>query len=140
MGHAHSEFRSGIMCAMVAKRTGTFFAERVNPWQKSNKFNSSRHLQLRSLQFVGFMAIKKHAQFVRGVMDYAPNLETIVLQDKDPPANHVMQSIERSFRCLKNCSPMHVFPACAGHGEGHQCSRYQQANTTRTRYSISLGI
>lgn len=41
------------------------------------------HLQLTRLEFVGFMAIKKHVQFIRGVMDYA-SLETILLQVKDP--------------------------------------------------------
>jgi hypothetical protein len=30
------------------------------------------------------MAVKKHLQFVRAVMDYASSLKTILLEDEDP--------------------------------------------------------
>ncbi|TVU48029.1 hypothetical protein EJB05_07650 [Eragrostis curvula] len=59
------------------------FSKRTNPWKKPNRLNSSKHLQLTRLEFGGFMAIKKHVGFIRSMMAYAPNLETIILDDKD---------------------------------------------------------
>jgi len=72
------------MCDVDTEENRRVFSKRTNPWQKRNKFKSSGHLQLERLEFVGFMAIKKHMKFIRGVMDYASSLETILLQDKDP--------------------------------------------------------
>ncbi|PUZ42299.1 hypothetical protein GQ55_9G572700 [Panicum hallii var. hallii] len=72
------------MCDVATEETRIAFSKRTNPWQKRNKFKSSGHLQLTSLEFVGFMAIKKHMKFIRGVMDCASSLETVLLQDKDP--------------------------------------------------------
>ncbi|CAN6321021.1 unnamed protein product [Urochloa humidicola] len=60
------------------------YAKRINPWQKNTKLNNSSHLHLTRLEFGGFMAVKKHLQFVRAVMDYASSLETILLEDQDP--------------------------------------------------------
>ena len=49
------------------------------------KFKKFRELNrpLTRLEFGGFMAVEKHVQFVRAVMDYASSLETILLEDKD---------------------------------------------------------
>jgi hypothetical protein len=71
---------------VCTEKNRSLYAKRINPWQKNNKLNSSRHLNLTRLEFGGFMAVKKHLQFVRTVMDYASNLETIFLEDKDPCA------------------------------------------------------
>ncbi|OEL19729.1 hypothetical protein BAE44_0019253 [Dichanthelium oligosanthes] len=77
---------SGIkVCDHVCmEKNRRLYAKRINPWQKNNKVNSSRHLHLTRLEFGGFMAVKKHLQFVKAIMDYAPSLETILLEDKDP--------------------------------------------------------
>ncbi|RCV46021.1 hypothetical protein SETIT_9G499100v2 [Setaria italica] len=69
---------------VCTEKNRRLYAKRINPWQKNNKLNSSRHLNLTRLEFGGFMAVKKHLQFVRAVMDYASSLETILLEDKDP--------------------------------------------------------
>ncbi|CAL4913158.1 unnamed protein product [Urochloa decumbens] len=60
------------------------YPKRINTWQKNTKLNSSSHSHLTRLEFGGFMAVKKHLQFVRAVMDYASSLETIFLEDQDP--------------------------------------------------------
>jgi hypothetical protein len=69
---------------VCTEKNRSLYAKRINPWQKNNKLNSSRHLNLTRLEFGGFMAVKKHLQFVRAVMDYASSLKTILLEDEDP--------------------------------------------------------
>ncbi|CAL4913135.1 unnamed protein product [Urochloa decumbens] len=66
-----------------SEETRNLYAKRTNPWQKNNKLITSRHLHLTRLEFGGFIAVKKHLQFVRTIMDYASNLETILLEEKD---------------------------------------------------------
>ncbi|RLN40864.1 putative F-box/LRR-repeat protein [Panicum miliaceum] len=68
---------------VCTEKNRRLFAKRTNPWQKNKKLNRSRHLHLTRLEFGGFMAVKKHLQFVRAVMNYASSLETILLEDKD---------------------------------------------------------
>ncbi|CAL4913167.1 unnamed protein product [Urochloa decumbens] len=71
------------VCDNNSEETRRLYAKRTNPWQINNTMNSSRHLHLTRFQFGGFMAVKKHLQFVRAIMDYASSLDTILLEDKD---------------------------------------------------------
>ncbi|CAL4921367.1 unnamed protein product [Urochloa decumbens] len=72
------------VCDDNSEETRSMYAKRTNPWPKNNEANGSRHTHLTRLEFGGFMAVKKHLQFVRSIMDYASSLETILLEDKDP--------------------------------------------------------
>ncbi|KAF8718012.1 hypothetical protein HU200_025478 [Digitaria exilis] len=72
------------VCDDNSEETRSLYAKRTNPWEKNYKLNGSRHLHLTKLEFGGFMAVKKHLQFVRAIIEHAPGLETILLEDKDP--------------------------------------------------------
>ncbi|OEL13056.1 hypothetical protein BAE44_0025927 [Dichanthelium oligosanthes] len=94
-----------------SEETRSLYAKRTHPWQKNNKLNSSRHLHLTRPEFGGFMAVKKHLQFVRAIMDYVSSLETILLEDKDPCKD--CDAVNTNLTCSSTDS---MFP-------GNKCER-----------------
>lgn len=60
------------------------YSERTNDSWDAKKFDgATRFLQLKELEFGGFKPVKEHLDFIRVVMECAPNLEAVVLEDRE---------------------------------------------------------
>uniref|UniRef100_A0A0D9VQX7 F-box domain-containing protein n=2 Tax=Leersia perrieri TaxID=77586 RepID=A0A0D9VQX7_9ORYZ len=71
------------LCDVDNETTRKAFSKRKNPWQRKDKMDGSRHLKLKSLEFGGFMTTNKRIEFIKTIVAHAPNLESIVLENKD---------------------------------------------------------
>ncbi|XP_062186973.1 uncharacterized protein LOC133890561 isoform X5 [Phragmites australis] len=71
------------------------FGERTNPLWKVPEITSRKNSFMKVLQIIGFKPLKQQIEFIRAVMQQAPNLATIVLKYDDP---------------CEDCEKMGIFP------------------------------
>ena len=51
-------------------------------WSTTKLGDATSFLQLKRLEFGGFKQVKEHLDLIRAVIKRAPNLETLLLEDK----------------------------------------------------------
>ncbi|KAL6657094.1 hypothetical protein ACP70R_004874 [Stipagrostis hirtigluma subsp. patula] len=71
------------------------FGERTNPSWKVPEIKSSHNSFMKEFQIIGFKPLEQQMEFIRAVMQRAPNLDTIVLKYDDP---------------CEDCEKMGIFP------------------------------
>lgn len=59
--------------------------ERNDLWDAAQLDGSIHYLQLERLEFGGFnQIIREHLDFIRAIIERAPNLKSVILEDRDP--------------------------------------------------------
>ncbi|XP_062187556.1 uncharacterized protein LOC133890931 isoform X2 [Phragmites australis] len=80
-------------CQINSSRLG--FGERTNPSWKVSEITSRKNFFMKELQIIGFKPLEQQIDFVKAVMQQAPNLDTVLLKYDDP---------------CEDCEKMGIFP------------------------------
>src|SRR5688572_15368783 len=70
------------ICGKDTQRREICSERTIGSWSTTKLGGSTSFLQLKRLEFGGFQQVKQHLDLIRTVIKRAPNLETLLLEDK----------------------------------------------------------